>query len=287
MRIKDKKDANKTTDPVCAMLVSKETPFISTYNANEYYFCSEKCKELFEQEPELFVSMMEKRQDSFDRERLKSLRHLADEVTHEIRNPLTSIGGFARRVYKSLPEKSSERQYMKRVIDDVEKLEKMISRLVQIETEDFDMQPTDINEIIKDVINSFERDFNESGISLDLDLKEAPLFPIDRGKMKTALSNLLRNAIEAMEHEPKNLTINTDVEGEYLILSITDTGKGIPEEKVKYIFDPFFTSKIYGPGLGLAFVKKVIGAHGGEIEVKSTLGKGTTFHIKLPVKRKG
>ncbi len=278
------KEKERFIDPVCGMPVSKDTLISSIYKDRGYYFCSEKCKELFEQEPDLFVSMMKKREDSIDKERVESLRRMADELTHEIRNPLTSIGGFARRIYKGLPEGSTERQYMKRVIEDVEKLEKMIGRLVQIETEDFDMQPSDINEIIKEVLNPFEREFKKNGISLDLDLKEVPLIPIDREKMKAAFNNLIRNAVEAMEHEPKTLTIGTTIEGAYLVISITDTGKGIPEEKIKYIFDPFFTSKIYGPGLGLTFVKKVIEAHGGQIKVKSKVGEGSTFVLKLPLK---
>jgi signal transduction histidine kinase len=193
----------KNQDPVCGMLVSKDNDYPLSYKGRDYYFCSEKCKNLFEQEPELFISMMQSREDLIEKERIESLRRMADELTHEIRNPLTSIGGFARRIYKDLPEDAPYREYIKRVIDDVERLEKMINRLVQIETEDFNIEPSNINEIITEVVRSFEEDFRGGNrIIVTLDLKEIPLIPIDREKIKSVLSNLIINAIEAMERDP-------------------------------------------------------------------------------------
>ncbi len=285
----DKIDENRTynnaTDPVCGMKVSSDSPFSFVHNQREYKFCSNKCRDLFQQEPELFLSMQNKRQMIIERERTESLKKMADQITHEIRNPLTSIGGFARRILKNLPEDAPDREYMKRVIEDVERLEQMVNRLVRFETEQLRLEEADLNSIIHEIVDMFDVVLRGNMITLKLSLQELPSLLIDRGKIKSALSNIVKNAIEAMDSVKRILTISTYLEGDMVFITITDTGKGIPPEKIKYIFDPFFTSKIYGPGLGLSFVKEVVHAHKGNIEVQSTPGKGTTFKITLPIER--
>jgi signal transduction histidine kinase len=88
-----------------------------------------------------------------------------------------------------------------------------------------------------------------------------------------------------MQESPKILKISTSMSEGYLEIKVSDTGKGIPKDKIKNIFDPFFTSKIYGPGLGLTFTLKIIQQHRGTISVESEPGKGTTFTIRLPVRK--
>ncbi len=99
------------------------------------------------------------------------------------------------------------------------------------------------------------------------------------------VTNLVKNAAEAMgEVRSKKLEIRSKKEGEFVKLSVSDTGKGIAEEDRKRIFDPFFTTKGKGTGLGLAICQRIVEAHHGEIEVASEVGKGTTFVVKLPGK---
>jgi signal transduction histidine kinase len=282
----NKEVANKTTDPVCGMTVDPETGFSFRYEEREYSFCSERCRKLFEQEPELFISMQDKREKVIEAKRTESLKKLADQFTHEIRNPLTSIGGFARRILKSLPEDATNFEYMKRVIEDIERLEKMVNRLVRFESEQLRLEISDINRIIVDALEAFDFILKNNNVILKLSLQVLPEISVDRGKIKSALSNILKNAVEAMMDEgQKLLSISSRVENDHIVVSISDTGKGIPEEKIKYIFDPLFTSKVYGPGLGLSFVKEVVRAHGGDIAVESTVGKGTTFSMSLPLNR--
>ncbi len=284
-KIDEKKTHSNATDPVCGMKVSSDSPFSFVHNHEEYRFCSNKCRDLFQQEPELFLSMQNKRQMLFEQERTESLKKMADQITHEIRNPLTSIGGFARRILKNLPEDAPDREYMKRVIEDVERLEQMVNRIVRFESKELRLKETDLNTLLQEIVDMFDVILRGNRITLKLSLEELPTVFIDKAKMKSALSNVIKNAIEAMESEKRVLTVSTHLVGDEVLITISDTGKGIPPEKIKYIFDPFFTSKIYGPGLGLSFVKEVVQAHKGKIEVKSTPGRGTTFKITLPIKR--
>jgi len=96
---------------------------------------------------------------------------------------------------------------------------------------------------------------------------------IDRDKTTMTFSNLIRNAVEAMQKEPKVLTIKSRVAGKRVEVSISDTGRGIPKDKIGQIFNPFFTSRLYGPGLGLTFARRIIKEHKGTICVRSETGK--------------
>jgi signal transduction histidine kinase len=100
-----------------------------------------------------------------------------------------------------------------------------------------------------------------------------------------ALANLIKNSIEAMQEKLKILKITSQISDGRMEIQVSDTGKGIPKDKIKNIFDPFFTSKVYGPGLGLTFTLKIIQEHRGAISVESEPGKGTTLTITLPLKR--
>jgi signal transduction histidine kinase len=107
---------------------------------------------------------------------------------------------------------------------------------------------------------------------------------LDSNRIITAIAHLIRNAIEAMEKTPKLLKISSLIRNGQIEITVSDTGKGIPEDKISYIFDPLFTSKIYGPGLGLTFAKMIIQEHKGTITVQSGSEKGTTFTIRLPLR---
>ena len=277
----------KIIDPVCGMTIEKNNTVVtSSYKGTTYSFCSDKCKEDFDKNPESILTMKAEREKIVEEERSKTLDTMMDEVTHEIRNPLTSIGGFTRKIYERLPESDPNKNYMKIVIEDVEKLENMVKQLVKLKVMGIShTEPSNINGVIIDALKSFEREFRDNNIEIKTELVDnLPLISIDRGKITVAIANLIRNSIEAMQKTPKLLKIVSNVREGNIEIVISDTGKGIPKDKIKYIFYPFFTSKIYGPGLGLTFTQRIIQEHNGTISVESEPGKGATFTIRLPLK---
>lgn len=222
-----------------------------------------------------------------EEERSEALEHMMEEVAHEIRNPLTSIGGFARKVYGKLPEGDPNKKYMEMIIQDVTILEGMIKQLIELKTMAISYkEPTNINDVIMEALKVFEQEFKEKAINVETELMDnLPLIPADEKLLRRALCNLIKNSIEAMVEGIKVLKIASRLSEDRIEILASDTGKGIPRDKLKNIFDPFVTSKVYGPGLGLAFTLKIIQDHKGTISAESELGKGTTFTISFPVKR--
>lgn len=222
-----------------------------------------------------------------EEEKSEALEQMMDEVAHEVRNPLFSIGGFARRVYENLPEGNPNKNYMEMIIQDVARLENMIKRLIDLKTMAICyMEPTNVNEVIIKAMKLFEQEIEDKGIKVETELMDnLPPISADKEQIKSALANLIKNAIEAMQDKIRLLKIVSRISNGYVEIKVSDTGKGIPRDKLKSIFDPLFTSKIYGPGLGLTFTLKIIQTHRGTISVESESGKETTFTIRLPIKK--
>lgn len=276
-------------DPACGMAIEKKKAFASSSHKGAiYYFCSEKCKQEFVKDPETILAMMGEREKSIEVERSMSLEKMMDQVAHEIRNPLTSIGGFTRRMYERLPDDDPNREDMKLIMEDVARLERMIKQLVELKVTGLPrIEPSNVNDIIEYALKSLDMELKSANIRIQTELMDnPPTISVDKNKLTAAIGNLVMNAIESMQKEPRVLSILSKIKNnnEYLEIVVSDTGTGIPADKIKYIFDPFFTSKIYGPGLGLTFTQKIIQQHGGTISVESELDRGTTFTIRFPLK---
>ncbi|MEW6570429.1 MAG: response regulator [Nitrospirota bacterium] len=222
-----------------------------------------------------------------EEEKAGALGQMMEQVAHEIRNPLTSIGGFARKVYSKLPESDPNRKYMEMIINDVAVLENMIKQLIELKTMAISYkEPTDINTTILESLDVFRQDFLRNNIRVETQLMHnPPLINADKKMLKRAFCNIIKNSIEAMETGIKTLKIVSETSGNRFDVKISDTGVGISKDKIKNIFDPLVTSKMFGPGLGLTFALKIIQEHDGDISVESEIGKGTTFTISFPVIR--
>jgi two-component system sensor histidine kinase/response regulator len=222
-----------------------------------------------------------------EEEKSVALEKMMDEVAHEVRNPLVSIGGFAKRVYDRLPESDPNKKYLEMIMDEVSKLENMVKLLIELKTMAVCYSECcDVNDIIMESLSVHEEELAEKGIIVKTELMNSPpCISGDREQLKVAISNLVKNSIEAMMQSPKVLRITTSTGNGRMVIEISDTGKGIPKDKLKNIFHPFYTSKIYGPGLGLTFTLKIIQQHGGTISVESEPEKGTTFTLRLPIRK--
>jgi signal transduction histidine kinase len=239
-------------------------------------------------------------------ESLASLTTLAAGVAHEIKNPLGAISIHINLLQRILDKGKKEYNEAKReplvaydalikhisiVNEEIERLNCIvIDFLFAVRPMDIMLVKSDINALVEDVVALLRCEFEEKKISCISYMEEKiPPIDIDERYMKQALLNLLKNAMDAFGSLPGNdskkhiITIKTSRENTDVIISISDNGCGISEENKAKIFEPYFTTKNMGTGLGLTLVFKIIREHKGEITLNSTAGEGTTFIITLPL----
>ncbi|HSB68061.1 MAG TPA: GAF domain-containing protein [Candidatus Methylomirabilis sp.] len=262
-------------------------------------------------------------------ERLAALGEMAAHVVHEIRNPLVSIGGFARRLAQRLRGREPEGQYAQIIAREVDRLERIVrdvgglSRQVHLS-----LVETDVHELLQECLVLFAERIAHQHIQLRMALtRRNPVLALDPVQVKQAILNLLANALEAMP-EGGTLSIGTQVmreeagqvpnqatgqlgtgdgvamspessirpvdkltewprPDEWMVISVADTGGGIPQDILDEVFNPFFTTKEAGTGLGLPLVRRVARAHGGRVEVENRPGEEVTFRLYLPVGETG
>ncbi len=216
-------------------------------------------------------------------ERLSTIGKLAAQVAHEIRNPLVSIGGFARNIAKRSEPESLVRSYADIIWDESQRLEEILVDVLSYSRHaEPKIRPCDLNKLIMRTLDVLDEQIQNSPVRLSMNLgDEIGEIPMDPDQIRQVVLNLIKNALAVME-KGGMLTITTHGTGGFVWIEITDTGSGIPTEVQKKVFKPFFTTKSAGTGLGLSISHQIIEAHGGMIWFTTTLDKGTTFHVKLP-----
>lgn len=225
-------------------------------------------------------------------ENLASLTNLAATVAHEIKNPLGSISIYVQLLRKALGKNGlSDDPSMKKSLDvveeEIERLNKIVvDFLFAVRPLRFDFAPVDMNALIRSLADFFSEEANAAGVTITLDLSEG-LLPVwgDDRFLRQMFINLVKNSLSAVM-SGGIIRIRTRHEEDTLIITVEDNGTGIPEDQLQKVFEPYFTTKIDGTGLGLAMTYKVVKEHGGDIRVQSELGLGTCFTITLPVMRK-
>lgn len=231
------------------------------------------------------------------RERMRNIKQRADRVdmtyrlartlAHEIRNPLTNI----HLALENMSDDSSETKTAQPMIEIVKRSAGRINDLIDqlltsSERSRLFVDECDLIDLIKQVIDENKDRTDLSDVEIHTDFEADNLsYPCDTQKIKLAVSNLVCNAIEAIEGENGVVRIGTYTEQDYLFIYVEDNGKGMSDEVKKSLFDPFFTDKDKGVGLGLTATQTIIAEHEGEIEVESAPGYGSTFTIGLPMER--
>jgi len=231
------------------------------------------------------IARKEERERLAEEKKSEALDKMMDQLAHEIRNPLVSIGGFAKRVKKNLPKGDKNKVYLETIVRDAARLERMLEKLVELKRTDITyLEPVNLNKILKEVLQELSPEIKSKKVEVSAGLMDSPpLLSADRQQIKIALANLIKNAIESLGEGERRVDIQTlPAEGGGVEVRISDTGKGISREDLERIFDPFFTTKVYGPGLGLTLALKIIQAHRGTITVESEPGKGTSFTVRFP-----
>lgn len=224
-------------------------------------------------------------------ERLATVGAVVARVSHEIRNPLTTIGGFARSLSKRPDDIERVARNSDIIVEEVEKLERLLKEMLDFTSPRApSFEPTEINALVEAFVGVHRAGTAERRVAIDMDLEPGlPQVLADRHQLQRVFLNLWQNAQQAMEEATGGVQavigIRTWREGETVKVAVSDTGNGIPAENLSRIFTPFFTTRHRGTGLGLAVVKKIVDDHHGSIEVRSEYGMGTTFIVALPVAR--
>ncbi len=218
-------------------------------------------------------------------EKLVALGEMVASIAHEIKTPLVSIGGFVRRLTRSI-QSNPEKKYLEIIINEVCRLENILNQILIFPQEpSFSFDNHDINQILEESLAIFLEEFKKNKINIikTLDPTIPPIL-CDYSQIKQVFVNLISNALQAIGTEGvlkiKSIFLSDDNQ---VGIEFEDTGGGIDSEIIGNIFNPFFTTKEKGLGLGLAITHKIIMHHKGHIEVKNSPGKGTTFILRLPL----
>jgi len=228
-------------------------------------------------------------------ESLASLTTLAAGVAHEIKNPLGSISIYLQLIEKAINKNSSNKvskeikESVSIIKEEVERLNKtVIDFLFAVKPVNMNFTEEDLNKLINETIDLLLPELEKTDIKVITELSpKLPKVAIDKRYMKQVIINLIKNAEYAMRKTSGMMKITTEYKDNQAIFKINDTGMGIPDNVLSRIFEPYFTTKDFGSGLGLTISYKIIKEHRGDISVKTKENKGTTFIITLPVPEKG
>jgi signal transduction histidine kinase len=217
-------------------------------------------------------------------EKMAALGEMVDGIAHEVRNPLTAIGGMARRLFEG-ETVAQHKEYARRIISSVERLERMIQRIDEYKgILSSTLVPGDINAVVEEAVREIRESIEVSGkeIAVETELMPSPpLVNMDGANMKTAVFNILQNSVEAIEKKGVIRVSTFPSMEQAVVVRVADTGCGMSTDDLRKIFSPFQTSKFEGAGMGLTISLRIVHDHGGDIEVESRKGAGTVVSVKL------
>ena len=228
-------------------------------------------------------------EETIHTERLNALTLLAAGVAHEIGNPLNSLHihlQLLERRLRKVPD--SQRKELTKIVDvakeEIARLDAIIRQFLgAIRPTQLDCRLENLNQLVQESIRFLEAEIADRNIIVESELRsDLPLLEIDRTQIKQVFFNVIKNAFQAMK-SGGILRVRTDADDRFASITFSDTGGGIPEEEMSKIFEPYFTTKAGGSGLGLLIVRRIIREHGGEMELLNTPGAGLSLTMKLPL----
>ena len=227
-------------------------------------------------------------QQTIESERLNALRLLAAGVAHEIGNPLNSLHIHLQLMERSVQKlHDGEKAELEQSIDvarsEVNRLDSIVTQFLKaIRPSRPQLRPENVNTIVEEAVRFFTPELQDREIVVEQELRsDLPLLQLDRDQMKQAFYNVIKNSVEAM-HRHGTLRIRTDLTDTHVIVRFVDTGGGMSAENLSRVFEPYFTTKPSGSGLGLLIVRRIVREHGGELSIESSQGRGLTLTIRLP-----
>jgi signal transduction histidine kinase len=217
-------------------------------------------------------------------EKLAALGHLSAGMAHEIRNPLNSISLFAQVMRTGLENEPEMRFYSEKIINEVERIDAILVKLLSTSKRSpFQLRTIHIDNVIESSLQPFLEQMQVQKVTLQIQLlKDTPSILADADELGQVFSNLFSNALFEMM-QGGTLTVSLTHDDKDALVTVSDTGGGIPADHLNEIFDPFFTTKERGTGFGLSVVLRIVKTYAGRINVESEEGQGTTFQIWLPL----
>ena len=233
---------------------------------------------------ELNRNLTENTQKMIRFEKLSVMGQITSKVAHQLRNPLTVIGGFAKSIFRKMTPEDPNYNYIKIIAEESERVEKILDQVLNYTPSSIiNLSQADLIQILEHAVNSIKEKVDSDFIRIENNFPQNfPKVSLDPEQFSHALINIMRNGISAMP-EGGVLKIDASEKEGGIEIKICDTGMGISEKDLKHIFDPFFTTKEKSNGLGLTVASEIIKSHGGEIKVESHEKQGATFSIFIPL----
>jgi two-component system sensor histidine kinase AtoS len=222
-------------------------------------------------------------------DRLAAMGELTAGVAHEVRNPLGIIRASVQLVEEMGADPARVREATAVIKQEIDRLDRVIKALLDFGRPSAPtLRPTNVEDVLADVVIFTRRFAGQARVTIDTEYAAGvPLVSADVDQLKQVMVNLISNAVQAMEATGGTIRIRVWDDDEMVFCSVTDTGPGISEEALPKVFDPFYSTRDDGTGLGLTIVHRIIDQHGGRIEVNSTPGIGTRFTFALPAASAG
>jgi len=232
------------------------------------------------------VEKQRKRQETLVRIRsLAAIGRAVSEIAHDMKTPLMAIGGFTRQVLKRLEPDSPDGNKLGLVIRETAHLESMVRKMLDFGRPiELRLEEEDLNKLVSDSVETAQQVAGKTGVKVEAD--PAPSIPpvvLDSARVRQVVLNLITNAIQAST-EGDRVVVRISLNTPMVVLEVVDHGLGIAEEDRDSIFEPFFSTKRGGTGLGLGIVKKIVEAHGGSVSFSINRDKGVTFTVRLPLR---
>ena len=283
----DSVESNKsiTKETLESMMAFAQQAGLAIHNAFMYQELKTFSRQMEEKIQKTTADLSKTEAQLIRSEKLAALGQLAAGIAHEIRNPLTSINILIHSLTKDLPSGNSHREDLKVIEEEINRINEILDRFLRFAKPAPPLlERTEVASIFEETLQLIRPRIEKQRIVVQKEFQSLPIILMDREQMKQVALNLLLNAVQAMpEGGTLALRGRNSEDGQWIHIFIRDSGMGIPSEDMNKLFDPFFSTKEGGMGLGLSIAHRIIDQHHGKIEVESTPGEGTLFTVWLPI----